>query len=104
MVPIVPSVPDSANELIQGYEIFCDVTKPKLTVAKAIGEMTSSLAKPILDYKKINALEECLLFKTKESERAKVEIIKQLKEALVYGNLSEKAQLRLIDIVEGLIK
>lgn len=103
MVPLVPKTDNNANELLQSYELFQNSTQPKLTVAKAIGEITSSLAKPILDYKRINALEEYLLFKTKESERAKVEIVKNLKDALVYGELTEKVQLRLIELTERLI-
>lgn len=70
--------------------------------AKVVGDLTSSLAKPITDYKKISVLETVAIVKGRQDTEVRKSTIEAIRQALISGNLSPEAQKNAIKTLEKL--
>lgn len=68
--------------------------------AKAIGDFTSGLSKPIIEIKKIKALETIAIIKGRQDAEVRKNVVETLRQALISGNLTSEAQVEAIRVLE----
>lgn len=71
--------------------------------AKAVGDFTSELARPIIDHKKIDAMETIVIVRSRQNAEVRKCTVEAIRQALISGNLAPEAQQEAIRVLENLI-
>lgn len=70
--------------------------------AKAVGDFISELARPIIDHKKIDAMETIVIVRSRQNAEVRKCTVEAIRQALISGNLAPEAQQEAIRVLEKL--
>lgn len=82
-----------------GINLFNESISSSNAFAKAIGDFTSALGKPILDYKRLDAMETTIIIVSKRHAEVKKAAIQSLENVLMNERLCPEAQVRAVDAI-----
>lgn len=83
------------------FDLLSDTSNVN-SFAKAVGDFTSGLAKPVIDHKKIDAMETVAIVRSRQNTEVRKCTVEAIRQALISGNLAPEAQQDAIKALEKL--